>query len=125
MSARSDLHDALKPLLPPRWKIIPTERTIDKPDAKTFTVVIRQRKIEPAPNGGSLLITLVVTLICPSTLAAENWEDELDLAAAKLVTVVGKGLPRLLWKAATKKLWNDTYPAYDFDVTVVAPLIAS
>lgn len=122
MSARKDLAAELKPLLPKRWRLVDTERSIDKIDR--FTVVIRQRKVEPAPNlQGSLLTTLVVTLIGPTTLAGD-YEDELDLAVAQLILIVSQKLPSLVWDAATKKVWREN-PAYDFDVTVVTDLITS
>jgi len=122
MSARKDLAAELKPLLPKRWRLVDTERSIDKIDR--FTVVIRQRKVEPAPNlQGSLLTTLVVTLIGPTTLAGD-YEDALDLAVAKLILIVSQKLPSLAWDAATKKVWREN-PAYDFDVTVVTDLITS
>jgi len=122
MSARKDLAAELKPLLPKQWRLVDTERSIDKIDR--FTVVIRQRKVKPAPNlQGSLLTTLVVTLIGPTTLAGD-YEDALDLAVAKLILIVSQKLPSLVWEEANKKVWREN-PAYDFDVTVVTDLITS
>lgn len=122
MSARQSLSTELKPLIPKAWRLVDTERAIDKIDRPTL--VIRQQKIVPAPNAqGALITTLVITMIGPKTLAGD-YEDDLDLAAAKFITIVTRELPALMWAGATKVMWNEN-PAYDFDVTVITKLITT
>lgn len=120
MSARTDLASALKPLLPPKWRLVDTERNLDVVDR--FTVMIRQRQIKPAPNMlGSSLTTLVITVISPFVVN-EKYEDDLDDAVAVLLEKFRTKLPNLMWQSATKQIFMGTNPAYDIAVTVVTTI---
>lgn len=123
MSARSDLAAAIAPLLPTKpkkWVIIPTERNVD--EIKVPTLMIRQRKFEPAPNyQGSLITTFTLTVLCPVT-DPNSYEDELDDEAATVHRILRENLPNLLWHEATKRVFDSRYFAYDFDVESIAPI---
>lgn len=105
-TVREWLEDALKPVLPSGWRIIPNQRipeTIDR-----ITVVIKHIRIAPlaeAPKG-HLSNDVIITVADPHTDQARA-EDALDDEVLELVNAL-QTIAGITWTGADKVLVNTT-----------------
>lgn len=119
MSVRSDLANALKPLLPARTKIIDTPRSIDGLEAKTPVVMVYRESLGKAPNAiGDYFNTFALWIISPGVdpVRAENALDDL----LDEVVVALDQISWLNWTTAERSVFGDAQaPAYKVNLTVV------
>lgn len=114
-SFRSQLVDALTPVLPGSWELVPTQRTVDTlshPIVQLSQISIRR---DPnAPQSSALLTTFTLTVVDPLT-DPERAEDNLDDEVLTLIFALD-GLGWLRWTDATKVIWQDSHLAYDITI---------
>ncbi|MGO2658425.1 MAG: hypothetical protein ACTH9T_04840 [Mycetocola reblochoni] len=114
-SARHQLAAALTPLLPPTWRIVPYERSIDRPSS--VVVMLKQSTItrHPSAPDGAHLVEFVVTIISPHEDNAAA-EDQLDDGVIELTHALDDA--GLGWDTATKVSFADRFMAYDIAVNI-------
>lgn len=114
---RKALEQALKPVLPKKWRIIPYETN---PDVQAVTVVmLKQEEItrNPAAPQGAHDIAFTVTIESPLD-GLEKAEDELDDAVVLLLhefDALG-----IAWTTAKKVLATSGRLAYDISLTITS-----
>lgn len=118
MSVRKQLEDALRILLPKRWKIVATSTTLDAISADAV-VMLKQLELAPAPRAprAETIVSYVVTIIDPHEDLASA-ETALDDGVVDLF----RALQRITFTnptKATKVTFSDQYLAYDLTVEVV------
>lgn len=118
MSVRNQLQDALRLLVPKRWKIVPTSSTLDAISADAV-VMLKQLELTPAPRAprSEVLVSYVITIIDPHEDIASA-ETALDDGVLDLF----RALQRITFTnptKATKVTFADQYLAYDLTVEVV------
>lgn len=119
MTVRSELAAALKPLLPPRTKIIDTPRSIDGLEANKPVVMLYRETLTKAPNAiGDYFSTFALWIISPGVdpVRAENALDNL----LDQVVVALDQVSWLNWTGAERSVFGDNQaPAYKVNLTVV------
>ena len=123
MSARTELAAILRPLLPPTWKLVTSERTID--DANAVVCRLTQQVIErhPVAPNSKLLVTFNLQVVAPG-VDLDRVEDDLDEVTAVMLLVL-ESLPHgIYWGgSATKVLTaDDGHLAYDIPLTITIAL---
>jgi hypothetical protein len=118
MSVRSEVADALRPLLPTNMRIIDVPRSLDGLDANRPVVLLYRDRLEKAPNAqGAYFSTITLWVITPNidTLRAEDALDTaLDDVIAALDTIVWAN-----WRTAERSIFGDAQaPAYRIDLQV-------
>ena len=118
MSVRSEVADALRPLLPTNMRIIDVPRSLDGLDANRPVVLLYRDRLEKAPNAqGAYFSTVSLWVITPNidTLRAEDALDTaLDDVIAALDTIVWAN-----WRTAERSIFGDAQaPAYRIDLQV-------
>lgn len=118
MSVRSEVADALRPLLPTNMRIIDVPRSLDGLDANRPVVLLYRDRLEKAPNAqGAYFSTVSLWVITPNidTLRAEDALDTaLDEVIAALDTIVWAN-----WRTAERSIFGDAQaPAYRIDLQV-------
>lgn len=118
MSVRDELAAALKPLLPPQWRIVKVARNLDTISSPAV-VMLKQLSFEPAPRAprAEVVVSFVVTVIDPHE-DAENAEVALDDSAIELFRQLQR-ITHLNPKRATKVTFQDKYLAYDIELELV------
>jgi len=118
MSVRDELTKALRPLLPPRWRIVKTSRNLDQLSSPAV-VMLKQLDLSPAPRAprAEVLVNYVVTIIDPHQ-DISNAETALDDGVIELFRALQR-IPFTNPKKATKVTFQDQYLAYDLEVEVV------
>lgn len=118
MSVRSQVADALRPLLPTNMRIIDVPRSLDGIDANKPVVLLYRDRLEKAPNAqGAYFSTITLWIITPNidTARAEDALDNaLDTVIAALDTLVWAN-----WRTAERSIFGDAQaPAYRIDLQV-------
>ncbi len=121
MSARTELAEALKPLLPARWVIVPSVRNVDR--ITVPHVILNASRIEPGPRSGSLITTFAVSIVEPrqDVDAAENALDE---EVAQFIAAL-LDIEWCHWTPANKSVFEDNYLAWTFDLETITNFIDS
>lgn len=88
LSTREQLAEALKPLLPPDWRILPYSRNVDR--LSQTTVMLHAAEIRPAPSapGGAVETDFTITVMDPQT-DAERAQGSLDDDVIELTLALG------------------------------------
>lgn len=117
MSARKELANTLKPLLPKAWRLVPYADNLDTLDR--VVVMIKQTQIErlPAAPIGTYRTSFVVTVIAPQS-DSEKAEDELDDGVHEVLSALDS-INNSLWSSAEKVLFSDSNLAWDIAMQVV------
>ncbi|MBH0054482.1 hypothetical protein I6E74_09925 [Salinibacterium sp. SWN139] len=114
-SIREQLADAITPLLPSTWKIVPNQVGVET--LSKVTVVIKHLQMSKFPEApiGHLQHELTITIIDPHTdqVRAEN---ALDDSVLELVTALDS-IPGLIIKLAKKVFTDETYLGWDVEIT--------
>lgn len=116
---RQQLVDAITPLLPTTWKLIPYQRNVDTVNVPT--VMIKQATIAPLPQAplGALTVDYVATLISPHT-DVEKAEAQLDDDAITLLDIL-LPLVKTSFQKAEKAMLTPNGPlCYDFTFSIGA-----
>ncbi len=118
MTVRSELSDALRPLLPDTMRIIDVPRSLDGLEANRPVVLLYRDRLQKAPNAqGAYLSTVSLWIITPN-IDTVRAEDALDTA---LETVIA-ALDQILWAnwtTAERSIFGDAQaPAYRIDLSV-------
>lgn len=118
---RDWLESELRAILPKRYVIIPTARTVDaivKP-----TVILKQERIgrqiidgRTVPGGRMVGMTITIAVPYQETGAAEKALDD-DLVA---ILDAIDAMENVRWTTAEKKIWSpiNTEPCYDIAIEV-------
>lgn len=114
-SARAQLHKALKPLLPPSWKIEASSRAVD--NVPTTVLQLQQLEIARLPQTqGLLALQFRATITAPQerTQAAEDRLDDDTLTLIRALLAEG-----ILWTRCEKVKVKERL-GYDLDITITA-----
>lgn len=116
-SPRQALAAALKPDLPPTWKILPYTDKIDVPDATALMIRLKAlTRYTPAPQAG-FTGEFEFIIVTPYT-DPEKAEDDLDLSFVTLANLLNRSR-NVLWERAEKGNAIDSAAlAYAFTVQV-------
>lgn len=119
MSVRSDLAAALKPLLPPRTKIIDVPRSLDGIETSRPVVMLYRERVEKAPNAiGAYFNTFALWIISPN-VDTSRAEDQLDNMLDEVISALDE-LSWLNWSNAQRSTFGDAQaPAYQVELTIV------
>jgi hypothetical protein len=121
MTTRSNLVDALTPLLPKRWKFVDNPRNLDTLSVPSVIVNLVSFRRTPEAPQGARTVSFLVTLVEPNQDIAKG-SDLLDDDVELLLTAIEKQKKQISWNSATRVKWGDQYPnAYDIDLTVITP----
>ena len=120
MSVRNDLAAALKPLLPPKTKIVDVPRGLDGVEVTRPVVMLYRERVQKAPNGiGSYLNTFALWIVSPN-VDPSRAENQLD----QMLDDVVEALDQLLWlnwSNAERSTFGDSQaPAYKIDITAIS-----
>lgn len=118
MSVRSELADALKPLLPNSIKIIDVPRSIDGIESKRPVVMLYRESRAKAPNAlGDYLDTFTMYVVTPGVdvrRAEDALDDTLDQVINALDTITW-----LNWSNAERSVFGDNQaPAYKITLVI-------
>jgi len=118
MSVRSDLADALRPLLPTTYKIVDVPRSLDGLEAKRPVVLLYRESREKAPNAiGDYFDTFSLYIVNP-IVDVRRGEDALDNALDEVVAALDD-ISWLNWTSAERSLFGDAMaPAYKITLTI-------
>lgn len=117
-TVRADLADALKPLLPTRWRIIPYADSLDRIDTRRPVLMLYRERITPTGAGTFHHIDNHMTLwLLTPRLNPGPADDALDKAADQLIAAVD-ALPWCTWDAAERGVWGDqAFAGYKLTLT--------
>jgi hypothetical protein len=120
MGTRQQLAAALKPLLPPRVKLVDVPRSLDGIEANKPVVILYREKRSKAPNSiGSYTDTFTLWIITPG-LDPQRAETALDDLLDDVVLAID-GIQWITWSSADRSTFGDQQaPAYRIDLTVIA-----
>lgn len=120
VNLREFITDALKPLLPPSWTLIPYPRNIDvitKPVAMLKLQTVK--RTEAAPQGARTL-SYILTVIEPKS-DPKAGQDSLDDELIDLLNAIDQ-LNNVVWKTAERVSFGDPnepgLPAYDITLEI-------
>lgn len=123
MSARKDLADLLRPLLPNpapegTWSLYDYPKALDSLDPDQVAVIFETWKATPHAIPGRQVTEFTVALVVAAT-DPEHADDALDDAVIVLIDVLDQVAGRHLvnWTDATRGTYRDQYPAYLVTVT--------
>jgi hypothetical protein len=118
MSVRSELADALKPLLPTSVKIIDVPRSIDGMEAKRPVVLLYRESRAKAPNAmGDYFDTFAMYVITPG-IDTRRSEDALDDTLDAVVSALD-AIKWVQWTSAERSVFGDNQaPAYKITLTI-------
>lgn len=118
MSVRSDLADALRPLLPATYKIVDVPRSLDGLEAKRPVVLLYRESRAKAPNAiGDYFDTFTLYVVSP-IIDTRRAEDALDDALDAVVDALDQ-IKWLNWSTAERSLFGDAMaPAYKVTLTI-------
>jgi hypothetical protein len=118
MSVRSELADALKPLLPTSVKIIDVPRSIDGMEAKRPVVLLYRESRAKAPNAmGDYFDTFAMYVITPG-IDTRRSEDALDDTLDAVVSALD-AIKWVQWASAERSVFGDNQaPAYKITLTI-------
>lgn len=119
MSVRSELADALKPLLPASVKIIDVPRSIDGMEAKRPVVLLYRESRSKAPNAlGDYFDTFAMYVVTPGVDTRRS-EDALDDTLDSVIEALD-AIKWVQWTTAERSLFGDNQaPAYKITLTIV------
>ncbi len=121
MNARTELAEALTPLLPSGWVIVPTVRGIDRMTVPHL--IINASRIAPGSTSGALLTTFGITIVEPKT-DVDAAESALDDEVAEFLTAL-LALTWCHWESASKQVYEERHLAWTFDLETITNFIDS
>ncbi|ROS57202.1 hypothetical protein [Frigoribacterium sp. PhB118] len=114
-STRQKLANALKPLLPKAWKIVPYSRNLDT--IELTTVMLHATEIRPATSAvGALETDFVISVISPKADPTSAQQDLDDDVLALVLDLYGMGV---IIRQATPTVVQDNL-SWDITITVIA-----
>ena len=118
MSVRSQVANALRPLLPTNMRIIDVPRSLDGVDANRPVVLLYRDRLEKAPNAqGAYFSTISLWIITPN-IDTVRAEDALDNALDDVIVALDQ-LVWANWRTAERSIFGDAQaPAYRIDLQV-------
>lgn len=118
MTVRSELSDALRPLLPDSMRIIDVPRSLDGLEANRPVVLLYRDRLQKAPNAqGAYLSTVSLWIITPN-IDTVRAEDALDTALEHVIFALDQIL-WANWTTAERSIFGDAQaPAYRIDLSV-------
>lgn len=118
MSVRSELADALKPLLPATVKIIDVPRSIDGIEAKRPVVMLYRESRAKAPNAmGDYFDTFSMYVVTPGVDVRRS-EDALDDTLDSVIDALDQ-ITWLNWSVAERSLFGENQaPAYKITLQI-------
>lgn len=131
MSARSDLHDLIKPAAPVSWEIYPYPLKLAPLEdaAKPVAVVIEQRTIaagqfSPDAAGIPVVSDLAVWVVVDASRGEDlaDVEDLLEESALELIRILQE-LPEDNWDGTAERTSYDPQkPAYQFTISAAGTI---
>lgn len=120
MTARDEVVALLQAVLPDDINVMPYARSIDSITASTVMVAIDEITPGPVPQA-AWEMTFALYCLTPMTTAGPA-DDELDaLVLDVLFAMESSAIPNTVrWTKATRATWEEQYPAYRVDITVLA-----
>ena len=118
MSVRSQVADAIRPLLPQNMRITDVPRSLDGVDPNRPVVLLYRDRLEKAPNAqGAYFSTISLWIITPN-IDTVRAEDALDSALDDVIAALDQ-LVWANWKTAERSIFGDAQaPAYRIDLQV-------
>jgi len=119
MSVRSELADALKPLLPATVKIIDVPRSIDGMESKRPVIMLYRESRAKAPNAiGDYFDTFALYVVTPGVDTRRS-EDALDDTLDSVIEALD-AIKWVQWTTAERSVFGDNQaPAYKITLTIV------
>ena len=117
-TTREQLVEALTPLLPKAWKVVPYSRNLDALSAPTVMVHLSNITRAPAAPQGALLSEFTVSVLDPQT-DPERAQGALDDEVMDLIHAIDDLPGWIVWDSAEPTLVGD-YLAWDLKTTVVS-----
>ena len=112
---RTGVTDALKPLLPEAWQIIPFSKNLDTITRPVVMLQLEEvQRHKDAPNGARL-VTYTLTVIEPKTDPGPA-DDSLEANLIDLLNAIDKS-PGLAWSGAKRVVAHESNPAFDITLT--------
>lgn len=119
-SIRAWIIDEVKPLLPPRWSLVPYLGDIDTPSVPTVAVKLQSLAPLPEAPKGTVAAQYTFTVIQPQT-DATTADRALDDDLLTFIAAINDN-PSLSWSSADAVAFDDVHLAYDVSVTCVTSL---
>ncbi len=120
MSIRQQLTADLKKALPKGYRLINHQDTVDA--LSGTLVVLKQQSVtkEPSAPQGTYRFSYVATVVTPNDDLSKA-EDSLDDNLADVLFALD-GLSYVLWTEAQKVNFNESYLAYDINLSVLTTI---
>ena len=118
MSFRSYVTDAIKPLLPKGWKLLPYSTNLDVLSQPVVMLKLNSVTRTPGAPNGAHTVTYTLAVIEPKTdpgSADDALEDKLFDLLHAIDTVAN-----LTWSNAERVLFGDSNPAFDISLQLVS-----
>jgi len=113
-NVRTAVTDALTPLLPKTWKLVPHTTNFGVISQPVVVLKLEEVKRHPDAPNGARLISYTLTIIEPKTEPGPA-DDALDTKLLLLLAAIDKA-PGIAWSTA-KRVVTDTNPAFDVTLT--------
>lgn len=116
VNLRKFVTDALKPLLPTAWRLVPYSTNLDQISKPVVMLKLQTiAKLPEAPNSHrtvSYVLTVIEPKITPGAL-----DDDLDDHVVDLLAAIDD-LPNFAWTKAERVLFSDSNQAYDITLEI-------
>lgn len=118
MSARDEVVNLLKSVLPSTVNVMPYSKSVDA--ISSNTVMVRIDTVQPSDLPNILRSYNFALLVIVPTVAPETSDAALDdLLEIVLASLEGSSIPNsVVWKQASRATYEDKYPAYQVDISV-------
>lgn len=118
LTTREQLVEALSPLLPKAWKVVPYSRNLDAISVPTVMVHLSNLSKAPSAPQGVLLSEFTISIIDPLT-DPERAQGALDDEVMELIHAIDALPGWIVWESAEPTLVQDAL-AWDVRTTVLS-----
>lgn len=117
MSSRSDIVDAIAPLLPDDWEVVPYS---DEPDVlNTPVVMVTATAIEPGATAATYAMDHHVYVLIPQQKDVKTNDDEVDDAVLLTLHALLR-MRAVLQGRAERATFQGGHPCWDITITIQA-----
>jgi hypothetical protein len=121
VNVRDELEKALRPLLPKRYRILPTQSNFDaivKPIVVFKQTAIGRQIVDGKTIPGGRIVRMIMTIAVPFSKTATA-EKALDDDLITLLDAIDR-ITNVRWTTAEKRIWseNGQEPCYDVNLEI-------
>lgn len=116
INVRQDLIAQLKPLLPPKWKLIPYATNLDELSSTVVMISIQSIERSKEAPQSQRTYSSTLTILTPLQIGTERADDAIDDDVIDLLDAIDK-LERVKWTKAERGLGNNANNL-GFDITL-------